>query len=80
MYSIVKHIKNIILCYSATSPEVIRLLLEQGADPAARDVRGRDVVQTLLDTAPDTLSTLLDHFVNKTQASLGADNLEGKRG
>jgi hypothetical protein len=58
---------------------VIWLLLEQGADPAARDSRGRDVLQTLLDTAPDTINSFLDHFITKTQqSSLGADNLEGK--
>jgi hypothetical protein len=54
--------------------------LEQGADPLAADVRGRDVLATLLDTAPDSLLTFLDHFIQKSQASLGADNLEGKRG
>jgi hypothetical protein len=52
--------------------------LEQGADPLAADVRGRDVLATLLDTAPDSLLTFLDHFIQKSQASLGADNLEGK--
>ena len=69
---------NCTLLFSATSPEVVQLLLEHGADPAARDVRGKDVVQTLLDTAPDSLWTLLDHFINRAQAALGADNLEGE--
>jgi hypothetical protein len=65
---------------SATTPEVVRLFLEQGANPTAtaQDIRGQDAVRTLLDTAPDTLLDLLDHFINKAEASLGADNHEGK--
>ncbi len=65
-------------CLSATTPEVVRLFLEHGANPTAQDIRGQDAVRTLLDTAPDTLLDLLDHFINKTEASLGADNHEGK--